>query len=950
MRILSKYNPRRKVAKKRQERSSREFDDIIVVGDREEKADLIDIEEVPGTRGEGKSVLDAKGQFIYEVDFLIDAEDAIAESVTAVEIIFLRDSPRRRPKARGKSQQDIRDRFKRKKKRRNKRRESDTSAVRSRRNIVVSRAIVSLGEEFVESAQLKSQLERINNSIERAKDRIPKSRVVFRTAKPKKDGQIRNIKMSKTHRHTQADDYLFKTKSKSGIATKKKIEKSGEKTSKKRALKIVTKKGVSPLQIGKAIHPTTPLFISESRDSRTQSARQKKKIHKNTRKVSVKEIKRTKSALSSKKSFKKIQQQQEILRAQRSFLNRLNRKKDEIEEELAEVSFETRMIPYSCDVGLNIRRVGDKENFYMVVRLIHDKRTRGRSKIYKINHKEQLDEILTPDESPELSAGVIGNKPNEIRIRITQNDDIASSVNLLRRKITDDVSDEESRFRQIAEVKVHAETGTASYIDHDVANVDPVSYEYRAIPVGPTGSEGVEHSASVIVKGIKPIGSSASRYADPDANIAISAVNNYDRVSITVESIPEDVVGVRLFKEDLISDSFFSNSENRYKPVIPPGLKTGVIEVGKGETSVFIEDVDVVPDRTYRYKCVLRRLRQPEIEGNDEEVIHYIKPRVRTPIEASIENIETRLIDDNVEVKFELSAEFSDPGLELLGDIFTASGISGNFIEDIRKNRDQLQEVPAFLVSRVDLYTGRSVLMGLFAPGEFHDSLALQKKVGSYMVAGRKYRYIARLSIRPPEAFFKNAVTSIDVQNKGLLDLSETERYEVLSQRFLSGFGATSGLVSDSELKNLSEKGLMGQFELGKTGVELEETIKTPAKETRVTSARVHPRRRDNIVRWTTTGDPFRINMYVIVLNFKGTRGVLGTVPSRNSSVNYFRDKLYYAELGDISYDIYPVYNDMRVGKPVKTNTISRDREVSDELLNRMIQRKAEKETEDNER
>ena len=123
-----------------------------------------------------------------------------------------------------------------------------------------------------------------------------------------------------------------------------------------------------------------------------------------------------------------------------------------------------------------------------------------------------------------------------------------------------------------------------------------------------------------------------------------------------------------------------------------------------------IEDEDVVPDRTYRYKCVLRRLREPEVEANEEETILYIKPRVRTPIKAEIIDVETKIENGRVETSFKLTAEFTNPGLELLGEIFEASGVSGNFIEDIRNNRDQLKEVPAFLVSRVDLYTGLSLI------------------------------------------------------------------------------------------------------------------------------------------------------------------------------------------------------------------------------------------------
>mgnify|MGYP001420162197 CR=1 FL=1 len=110
----------------------------------------------------------------------------------------------------------------------------------------------------------------------------------------------------------------------------------------------------------------------------------------------------------------------------------------------------------------------------------------------------------------------------------------------------------------------------------------------------------------------------AISYANSDCNVAISAINMYDRVGLTVESIPEDVISIRLFKEDLVSDSFYSNSENRFKAVVPPDASSSIIEVGKGMTSVYVEDADVIPNKTYRYKCVLRRLRQPEIEANED--------------------------------------------------------------------------------------------------------------------------------------------------------------------------------------------------------------------------------------------------------------------------------------------------------------------------------------------
>ena len=628
---------------------------------------------------------------------------------------------------------------------------------------------------------------------------------------------------------------------------------------------------------------------------------------------------------------------------QRSLItHRKTTRRSDKEDQLGEMKFKTRMIPYSVSVGVGIQNAGLRSNLYMRVRLIHDRKTPGSSVIYTIDHKNQVDDFLTPDVKPEISSGQKSKNPSEIRLRISQEDDIATSVNILRRKITDDREDPDFKFREIENVAVSAERGAILYTDRDVSNIHPSAYEYRAIPVGPTGSPSPEHTASVIVPGVKPVvGITVSRYSEVDNNVAMSAVNLYDRVGITVESIPDDVVSIRLVKESLVSDSFFSNSEKRYKPVIPVGEKSSIVNVGKGVTSVTIEDADVVPEQFYRYKCILRRPRYPEIEANEEELIHYIKPRVRTPINASIVNPKLEGdISKGYTVSFDLNADFSDPGLELLGEIFAASGVSGNFIEDIRNNRDKLQDVPAFLVSRVNMVTGKSVMLGLFSPGEFKDDPELQRRVGSSIKSGVGYKYIAKLSIRPPEAFFKSAVTSIDVQNKSLLGLSETERYEVLAQRFLSGFGATSGLASESDLNNFSDMGLIAQFELGKTGIELEEKILVPYPESRLTDIQAESKKRENIVMWKVDGDPFDFDGFLIILNYKGRRGIIGSVPATSTSDFKYRDKLYYEELEPLSYGIMPVYNNGRVGKIVQTNTVQRERDISDELLEKMLENK----------
>ena len=946
MRIKNKYKSLgTKTKKKKQEASRRSFNDIIIVGDDDEKAELIDIEEVPGTKKSGETVLDAKGEFIYDVDFLINAEAALMESVTAVEVTFYKNRPRNRKKIVGKSQKDIKSAIKRKKKRRNKTYDSRESSFKPKIDQVIARAVVGLGEEFTESATLKSRLESQNSRKKKIKKLAPVAEVSIKTIRSKEDSERRNIKVNKagTNKIHQTFHHL-KLKAPSGVATKTPRIKQSSKVSKKALFKIAQRSsGKGLMDVGKTLHPVAPLFLSKSKDSSMTEDRRKKSVHTRIRKSTVKQTKRGKSSVGSKKRAivtsdnKHINAIQRALVSEKKTTRRLDR-----QQQTGEIKFKTRMIAYSVSVGVGIKTAGLKDTLMMRVRLIHDKRTPGSSRLYTIKHKSQVDEMLTPDIKPEMSSGQNSKNPSVIRLKISQQDDIATSVNILRRKLTDDTTDADYKFREIENVSVSSERGAILYTDRDVSNVHPVAYEYRAIPVGPTGIESPEHTASIVVPGVKPaVGISVSRYADIDNNVAISAINMYDRIGVTVESIPDDVVAIRLVKESLVSDSFFSNSEKRFKPVIPVGESSSIVNVGKGVTSVTIEDSDVVPEQMYRYKCILRRPRYPEIEANEEELIHYIKPRVRTPVEASIVNPKISGTQaSGYTVSFQLVADFSDPGLELLGEIFGASGVSGNFIEDIRKNRDQLQEVPAYLVSRVDLHTGKSVLLGLFSPGDFKDDPDLQRKVGAYIVPGRKYRYIAKLSLRPPEAFFKKAVTSIDVQNKALLGLSETERYEVLAQRFLSGFGATSGLASETDLNKFSDLGLMGQFELGKTGIELDEEIRVPTPLAKITRVEAVPTKRENIVMWKVDGDPFDFDGYLVVLNYMGTRGIIGAVPSRSANFNHFRDKMYHKELGSLTYSIIPVYNNRSFGKEVETNKIERDRDVSEELLEKMIENK----------
>jgi len=944
MKILRKNRLNTSKSQKKKKEMAKSFDDIIIIGDEDENADLQDIEIIPGTKEPGKSILTARGEFIYDVSFVIDSEDALSESVTAVEISFYRKRPKKRKIYDGSTSDDIRNAFLKKKRRRSKTSLKDGTVQITSAEKPITVAVISLGEEFVTSSELKKKLETINSKIDKLKQIAPKQKVKVRTSKVRNDFITTKVTPRKVSLPKPLDVSLVGLKTLSGVPAKLPSSNKNLKVSKKKLRKKAQKKGTSPIKVGKALFPIVPESISQNKDSSVYKKRKKNTSYFSSRKTSFRQIKNSKSITSNRLKPVSIEDREEIKKIQRAQqkISSLNKLKNTIENEIGEIEFETRMISYDTSIGLNLS-VGLPINLYMKVRLIHDSNRPGEYVYLKVNHKEQVDDLLTPEEAPDLKGSSVKANPSKIVLKVAQNDDISNEVILQRRKITDNTEDDEYSFQEITRIKVSSDTGAQTYEDTGVSNVFPVSYEYRAIPVGPTGVESDDLVDGTIVTGIKPIGHSASSYVDPDNNVAISAINKYDRIGLTVESIPDDVVAIRLFKEDLVSDSFYSGRDLKFKEVIPVGQNSSVIRIGEGVNSVYIEDFDVTPEKTYRYKCTLRRLREPEAEGNEEEIIKHIRPRVRTPIDASIEDLKFDVVGKGAEITFNLVAEFSDPGLELLKQIFDASGVSGNFIEDFRNNRERLKEVPAFFVTRVDLYTGRSTKLGLFPPGEFKDDAVLQASVGTHIIPGRKYRYVAKLAIRPPSTFFKDAVTTIDVQNKSLLGLSEKERFDVLSQRFLTGFGAMSGMPSESDIKNIEELGIEGQFALGMTGIEVDVEVSAPSNKPKIKKARASKRKYYNIVEWVVDGDIRDINYFTIQMKKNGSVGIIGTVTARNRSSYVFKDKIYADDIGVVSYSITPVYNDMSQGSAFSTNSVTVDRNVSSDIFKRLVSRKVEK-------
>ena len=285
-----------------------------------------------------------------------------------------------------------------------------------------------------------------------------------------------------------------------------------------------------------------------------------------------------------------------------------------------------------------------------------------------------------------------------------------------------------------------------------------------------------------------------------------------------------------------------------------------------------------------------------------------------------------------------MSATPSDDGVEVVSQILAGAGVEQAFVEEVRNDRSRVSDIAAYVVERLDLKTGRRESFGVQRPGTFTDNQRSRNKNNiSTPVAGRSYKYVAKLCLRPPESLFKEAMTKVDVQNPSVLDTA-SDTIETLSQRFLSSFGIFPSLPSDTELKDQHSTSINQQFQKGLTGVELSLEVKMPAARPKVEEVNSHRTKRGyNVVRWKCSGDLSRIDHFIIYARYRSVTAPVGFRSGRGTGSYLFVDRKLSGEVGDINYFVKIVYTDYTRSESSAETSRGRSRDMSKSLWAKLM-------------
>ena len=564
-------------------------------------------------------------------------------------------------------------------------------------------------------------------------------------------------------------------------------------------------------------------------------------------------------------------------------------------------------------IELDKRIVGWREKFYVrvtpIVKSRQSKirtRTKALPKTFSVSHRDKVKELIDPQIAPELS--LVRNSRGNIVLRVKQVDPMGRNIKIIRRIFSIRSRPWFSTPEVVSSIRTPPGSTSEIVTDTGVANITPNVIIYRAVIEGPAGQLGP--SKGLIVRGIDPIVPPPPE--DPNV-LAIVAKNEAERVKIEVGNIPEEVISLRLLREDLSRLGEFSD---RVTVIPDDNNKTMVLEPA-GEDLTFY-DYNTIPGGKYRYFAAMRAGIGSEFLSEEDESFIRVIPTKPLPVEVSIEN--PQISSDqygNLIFELDLVSTPKNDNIDFVLRLLKKSGVSTVFLEEIDKQRSDFADVAVFVVERVDRVTGKRVSFGLHPAGTFSDNPGTRARLGlPALLPGSRYTYYAKLCIRPPESLLRNVFAKFSSPSTPGVD-----NKEALAQKFQSVFAGQFGNSPGGALPSTSDLikgvGVGENLKAGETGIVLETELRTPESKPDPIKLHGHRNRKRGWVylSWSASeGDMSHVDHCLIFVTINNRKICLGTVASDGEKRRFFfRDRFYGSQPGKLVYTIKFVYRDLSI-------------------------------------
>jgi len=519
----------------------------------------------------------------------------------------------------------------------------------------------------------------------------------------------------------------------------------------------------------------------------------------------------------------------------------------------------------------------------------------------KVNHEDQLIEYLTPDDAPSIN--VKRTIPGQNILAVSQNDDVATAVEVSRRFIDPRSPTMESKFVILGVATVMK--GQSSVRFDDTVN-NTRACLYRTVAIGPRGHRSSKFGSVVsrpfLIK--VPIPEKKRSVTDP-THVSVFAESVGKTIRVRLTNIPEGPVSAYVIAHDLTinrsgSSKRIVGSENY------PELQ--VKDIMAKTADLIFEDTDVKNRHIYEYRCMLIYPEGHQVLSKSFEIIEFRQDDEVPRVMLSLGKPELRMDDSgSASISFDIGSRYTDSGIEETLEAMESAGITGTFLQEIKNNRGKFNSLLSFLVVRQESVTGETETFGQVKRGRFVDDMSTRSAAGvSELTQGRSYRYVIQLMMRDAETLFDD-VSSEAIQ----LDTQKKFRKK-MAKFFNPKTLETSTLPSTAESAGVSlgrKKSAATSFQVGRTAVYQSLDVSIPRRRIEVTNLSVtRVSRRRSLVQWDVLGDESRIDHFIVIGEYRGIKAPLGKVHHESDSGMYrYYDSRLSTLVGSVSYSVVAV-------------------------------------------
>jgi hypothetical protein len=267
------------------------------------------------------------------------------------------------------------------------------------------------------------------------------------------------------------------------------------------------------------------------------------------------------------------------------------------------------------------------------------------------------------------------------------------------------------------------------------------------------------------------------------------------------------------------------------------------------------------------------------------------------------------------DVTFNVSLLIKDEDIQNIKNLLDNQGFNSYFDDDLSKQRDQVKNLIAYSVERINLSNGERENLGIHSNQIFIDSQASKKYNAKNLESGTNYKYAVKALLRVPETLIKNfKKVIVNPINKKKYSFSPYTSHHPISLK-------KGTIVTANSLKTHYSK---SDLEHGDIGCTAYANVSIPTKKPFITALKaVRFDKNKILISCIIEGNLNKVD-HIVISKKIGSSAYVRIGSMHSSFANNICEYIYYIEndVGSITFSAILVNNDYTHGNTVNSNSI----------------------------